>query len=164
MQRPPLPLPARPAPDAAANTSLQLSPTLIAAIDAAAFMQCLATAEVEALNGPVTREQFARECMRTGAALALQMALDAEVPASHSPPSARVPERIRTSRTAIHSLLQRIQRDPRLAYYFDPLTQSFEDLTAAHALNYNLPDLEQFRKDYAGTLTFEAPADPGIRQ
>lgn len=72
MQRPPLPLPARPAP-ATANPGAQLSPSLLAAIESAAVMQCLVTAEVEALDGPIAREKFAQACMRTGAALALQM-------------------------------------------------------------------------------------------
>lgn len=104
-------------------------------------MQCMLTAEAEALNGTITREQFAQDCMRTGAALALRM----QAECTHA------------NKKAIHSLLLRLQRDPRLAYYFDPLTQSFEDLTAAHALNYGL-DLALFRKEFAGTLTYEAPA------
>lgn len=72
MQHPPLSPPAPLAP-AAVNPGAQLTPQLFAAIEAAAFIQCLAAAEVEALDGPIAREQFAQECMRTGAALALSM-------------------------------------------------------------------------------------------
>lgn len=111
-------------------------------------MQCLVSSEAQVLNGSTPHEQFAKECMRTGAALALQM---------QAAPAAEHMFREHANRKAIHSLLLRIQRDPRLAYHFDPLTQSFEDLTAAHALNYGL-DLDQFRKEFAGTLTYEAPA------
>ncbi|WP_367847029.1 hypothetical protein [Rhodoferax sp. WC2427] len=133
-----------PAPGAAASTDRQLFATLRSSIEAAAFMQCLVTAEAEALDGPIDHEQFAQECMRTGAALAWQM---------HDKQDATI---FHANLKAIRSLLQRIQRDPRLAYYFDQCSQSFEDLTAAHAINYRL-DLALFRKEFAGTLTYEAP-------
>jgi hypothetical protein len=57
---------------------------------------------------------------------------------------------------AIWHLLRRIQRDPRLAYHFDPLTESYELLTAAYA-EANGKDVEQFRKEYSATLKFERP-------
>ena len=60
---------------------------------------------------------------------------------------------------AVAHLLRRIQSDPRLAYYFDPLTRSMELLTAAHA-SANGVDVEQFRKEYYAQLRFEAPPDP----
>lgn len=60
------------------------------------------------------------------------------------------------ARKAIHHLLQRIQRDPRLAWYFDSLTRSMQELTEAHALMYHL-DLAAFRAEYFAALEFERP-------
>lgn len=60
------------------------------------------------------------------------------------------------ARKAIHYLLRRIQRDPRLAYHFDPITRSMEELTLAHALLHGL-ELEVFRKEYFASLRFTAP-------
>lgn len=60
------------------------------------------------------------------------------------------------ARTAINHLLQRIQRDPRLAWHFDPLTKSMDELTQAHALMYGL-DVQAFRLEFYGSLEFEAP-------
>lgn len=57
---------------------------------------------------------------------------------------------------AIDYLLRRIQRDPRLAYYFDPITESMELLTAAYAEARGL-DLKTFRREYSASLKFEAP-------
>ena len=59
-------------------------------------------------------------------------------------------------RKAIQMLLQRIQRDPQLAWHFDPLTRSMELLTEAHALMFGI-DLQAFRRDYFASLSFEAP-------
>ena len=56
-------------------------------------------------------------------------------------------------------LLQRVARDPRLAYYFDPLTQSMELLTEAHAAEQQI-DLEEFRRTYYPQLKFEPPIRP----
>ena len=57
---------------------------------------------------------------------------------------------------AIGHLLNRIAHDPRLAYYFDPVTQSMEELTAQYALEYGI-DVEKFRKEYYAKLQFERP-------
>jgi len=64
---------------------------------------------------------------------------------------------------AIEHLLVRIRHDPRLAYFFDPLTQSMGMLTAAHAEAIGL-DVEQFRKEYYALLSYEAPATDGTHQ
>jgi hypothetical protein len=56
-------------------------------------------------------------------------------------------------------LLQRIARDPRLAYYFDPLSRSMEMLTEVHAADYAL-DLKGFRETYYPQLKFEPPIRP----
>ena len=56
----------------------------------------------------------------------------------------------------VSHLLYRIKEDPRLAYYFDPLTMSMELLTAAYAAERGL-DVEVFRKAYYAQLSFEAP-------
>lgn len=58
--------------------------------------------------------------------------------------------------TAAAHLLDRIARDPRLAYYFDPLTRSMEILTAEYASQKGL-DLEEFRRTYYEQLKFESP-------
>jgi hypothetical protein len=57
---------------------------------------------------------------------------------------------------AVVHVLERIQRDPRLAYHFDPLTESYALLTQARAEMLG-HDVEGFRKAYAATLRFEAP-------
>lgn len=59
---------------------------------------------------------------------------------------------------AISGLLRRLQRDGRIAYYFDPITQSFEDLTAAHCALQGIQDVSAFRETFAASLNFEAPA------
>jgi hypothetical protein len=61
-----------------------------------------------------------------------------------------------TYRDAVTNLLSRIARDPRLAYYFDPLTRSMEELTSAFALDHGL-DVESFRETYYRGLRFECP-------
>lgn len=53
-------------------------------------------------------------------------------------------------------LLDRIVRDPRLAYYFDPLSRSMELLTEEYA-NQNGLVLADFRRQYYAKLRFEAP-------
>lgn len=58
--------------------------------------------------------------------------------------------------TAVRHILLRLQRDPRLAYYFDPFTESFELLTAAEAERLGRP-VEDYRKEFAATLKFERP-------
>lgn len=59
-------------------------------------------------------------------------------------------------------LLRRIADDPSLAYYFDPMTQSMELLTSAHAQEQGL-DVEEFRKTYYAKLKFEKPTCPECR-
>jgi hypothetical protein len=58
--------------------------------------------------------------------------------------------------TAAAYLLDRIARDPRLAYYFDPLTRSMEKLTEEYARQEGL-GVEEFRREYYPRLRFEAP-------
>ncbi len=58
--------------------------------------------------------------------------------------------------TAAAYLLKRIARDPRLAYYFDPLTESMALLTAEYASQEGL-DVEEFRARYYPSLRFESP-------
>ena len=60
------------------------------------------------------------------------------------------------ARKAIRNLLQRIQRDPRLAWYFDSATRSMQELTEAHAALYGL-DLAALREEYYASLTFRRP-------
>jgi hypothetical protein len=63
---------------------------------------------------------------------------------------------IEAAKVAINSVLRRIVRDPRIAYYFDPLTDSFEKLTAAHAALHGL-DVTKVRADMAAVMKYEAP-------
>lgn len=58
--------------------------------------------------------------------------------------------------TLAQYLLNRIREDARIAYYFDPITQSMEMLTAEYAKEQGL-DVEEFRKNYYGSLRFERP-------
>jgi hypothetical protein len=58
--------------------------------------------------------------------------------------------------TVAEHLLARIARDPRLAYYFDPWTQSMEMLTEQYALEKGL-ELSEFRREYYSRLKFEPP-------
>ena len=53
-------------------------------------------------------------------------------------------------------LLNRIREDARLAYHFDPITQSMEMLTAEYAKEQGL-DVDEFRKAYYSRLRFERP-------
>lgn len=62
------------------------------------------------------------------------------------------------AKAAIAAVLRRIQCDPRIAYYFDPITDSYEKLVAAHCQLCGL-DEAQFRRDFESGLKFEAPAD-----
>lgn len=58
--------------------------------------------------------------------------------------------------TAVSYLIARIQRDPRLAYHFDPITESMQLLTTEYAKEHGL-DVEEFRKQYYPSLRFERP-------
>jgi hypothetical protein len=60
--------------------------------------------------------------------------------------------------TAAAYLLDRIAHNPRLAYYFDPITRSMELLTKEYAEQQGL-DLEDFRRSYYARLKFEAPGE-----
>lgn len=53
-------------------------------------------------------------------------------------------------------LLNRIQEDPRLAYHFDPITESMLRLTADYAASKGL-NVDDFRRMYYAGLKFEAP-------
>lgn len=57
---------------------------------------------------------------------------------------------------AVSAVLARIQRDPRVAYYFDPLTDCMEKLIAAHCAMNGLDEVE-FRATFVEKLVFEAP-------
>jgi hypothetical protein len=57
---------------------------------------------------------------------------------------------------AIDCLLGRIASDPKLAYYFDPISRSMELLTAARAALCG-QNVEEFRKSYYPRLTFQSP-------
>ena len=57
---------------------------------------------------------------------------------------------------AVAYLLNRIVRDPRLAYHFDPLTESYELLTAAHAEAVG-QGIADFRTAYQAMMKFERP-------
>jgi len=56
-------------------------------------------------------------------------------------------------------LLRRIKRDSRLAYHFDPITESMQMLTSAYAAEQGI-DVEEFRKSYYPLLRFERPSCP----
>jgi len=67
---------------------------------------------------------------------------------------------VTSAEKAVVHLIRRIQRDPRLAYHFDPITESFALLTAAYAEHAGI-DVATFRDEYAKGLRYEAP--PGRR-
>ena len=55
----------------------------------------------------------------------------------------------------------RIARDPKLAWYFDPMTQSMELLTRDYCAASGLDDpaTERFRAEYYALLKFERPGN-----
>lgn len=65
--------------------------------------------------------------------------------------------------TAAAYLLDRIVRDPRIAYYFDPFSRSMEILTEEYAAQKGL-DLEEFRKEFYPKLRFEPPTCRNCRE
>lgn len=65
-------------------------------------------------------------------------------------------QQLAAAKAAINAVLRRITRDPRLAYYFDPLTDCFEKLTAAQALFLGL-DVETVRANIESVMRYEAP-------
>jgi hypothetical protein len=58
---------------------------------------------------------------------------------------------------AVEHILQRILSDPRVAYYFDPLTESMELLSQAHAEIHGL-DAADFRRELLSNFRAEVPA------
>lgn len=60
-------------------------------------------------------------------------------------------------RLAVDHVITRIQQNPRLAYYIDPATRTFELLTAAQALASGW-DVTQLRARVAKNMRYEAPA------
>lgn len=58
--------------------------------------------------------------------------------------------------TAAAHLLDRIARDPKLAWYFDPFSRSMELLTEEYAAQNGL-SVEEFRAQYYPRLKFQTP-------
>jgi hypothetical protein len=61
-----------------------------------------------------------------------------------------------TADEAVLNVLRRIMDDPRVAYYFDPFTRSYELLTAAYA-EATGQDVDKIRKEIEQELNFAAP-------
>lgn len=55
---------------------------------------------------------------------------------------------------AVAHILRRIQRDPRLAYFFDPLTESFDLLIEAHVEKHG-GDVHQVRDQVEANMKFK---------
>ena len=64
---------------------------------------------------------------------------------------------LEAAKVAVNAVLRRITRDPRVAYYFDPLTDCFEKLTAAQAMFLGV-DVETVRKNIESAMRFESPS------
>lgn len=75
---------------------------------------------------------------------------------SHEAPAPTPDEQIEAARRAIEHLLQRLLTDARVAYYFDPITESFALLTQAHALLSGQP-VEEARTYLARRMFFAPP-------
>lgn len=75
---------------------------------------------------------------------------------SHEAQAPTPDERIEAARRAIEHLLQRLLTDARVAYYFDPVTESFDLLTKAHALLTGQP-LGETRAYLAHRMFFAPP-------
>jgi len=71
-------------------------------------------------------------------------------------PQATEAQQLAAAKTAINAVLRRMTRDPRIAYYFCPLTDCFEKLTAAQALFLGL-DVATVRANVESEMRFEAP-------
>lgn len=65
--------------------------------------------------------------------------------------------------TLAAALVRKIMDDPRVAYYFDPLTRTMEILTETYAQEIG-EDLEVFRKRFYASLKFEEPTCSGCRE
>src|SRR5471032_2363502 len=61
------------------------------------------------------------------------------------------------AKVAIRAVLARIKSDPRIAYYFDPITDCREKLVAAHC-ELNGLDVRSFRAEFDPAVKYEAPA------
>ncbi len=61
-----------------------------------------------------------------------------------------------TADKAVLHVLRRIIDDPRLAYHFDPLTESFQLLTAAYAEAQG-KDVAEVRRGCENRMRFEEP-------
>lgn len=59
-------------------------------------------------------------------------------------------------KTALRELLGRIEHDARVAYYFDPITESFHLLTRAFSLASGL-EAAEFQKTFRERMRFERP-------
>lgn len=64
------------------------------------------------------------------------------------------------AKAAITAVLRRIAGDPRVAYYFDPITDCFDKLVVAHCELHGLEETK-FRKEFTERLRFEAPERRG---
>jgi len=53
-------------------------------------------------------------------------------------------------------LLRRIADNPKLAYFFDPMSESYGQITQAYAQEKGI-DVEEFRRKYKSRLCIEAP-------
>ncbi len=62
------------------------------------------------------------------------------------------------AKAAIATVLRRIQRDPRVAYYICPMTDTYDKLVAAHC-DLNGLNEEDFRNEFEKTLKFEDPTE-----
>jgi len=87
------------------------------------------------------------------------LAVDTDDGAGKHAASLRAPtpdKQIEAARSAIEHLLQRLLTDARVAYYFDPITESFALLTQAHALLSGQP-VEEARTYLARRMFFAPP-------
>lgn len=60
------------------------------------------------------------------------------------------------AKAAIAAVLKRIKADPRVAYYFDPISDCREKLVAAHC-ELNGLDEVAFKSQFDPTVSYEAP-------
>lgn len=77
-------------------------------------------------------------------------------PSAHACTQATDAEKLDAATKAISHVLQRLQTDARVAYYFDPITESFGLLTKAHALLTGQP-VDETRAYLASRMFFAPP-------